>query len=221
MPRKYDLNMTKPAHACDMPFPRHCPECGKVEVQPATIPYDAEVKHDGRVYAFPIPALQVNECAACGEVLFTNVTDDQISQALREHLTLLSPQQIREALRTLGLRQKDLGDRIGVAPETISRWISGTHIQSRAMDNLMRLFFAFENVRSALSASVPAPSLGVYDPPPVHPRATHVTESPRVQPSPFAGRSAPQFAVAAKFSRDFSATILRRRESFQLIATSN
>ena len=37
--------MTKPAHACDKPFPRHCPECGKVDVQPATIPYDAEVKH--------------------------------------------------------------------------------------------------------------------------------------------------------------------------------
>ena len=133
----------------------------QVEVQPATIPYDAEVKYDGRVYAFPIPALHVNECAACGEVLFTNVTDDQISQALREHLTLLSPRQIREAQRALGLKQKDLADRIGVAPETISRWISGTHIQSRAMDNLMRLFFAFDNVRSAPTASVPGPNLGV------------------------------------------------------------
>ena len=151
----------------DMPFPRHCPECGKVEVQPAIIPYDAEVKHDGRLYAFRIPALQVNKCAACGEVLFSNVTDDQISQALREHLTLLSPRQIRDALRALGLKQKDLGDRIGVAPETISRWISGTHIQSRAMDNLMRLFFAFDNVRSALSASVPGSNLGVIDPSPL------------------------------------------------------
>jgi putative zinc finger/helix-turn-helix YgiT family protein len=151
----------------DMPFPRHCPECGKVEVQPATIAYDAEVKHDGRLYAFRIPALQVNKCAACGEVLFSNVTDDQISQALREHLALLSPRQIREALRALGFKQKDLGDRIGVAPETISRWMSGTHIQSRAMDNLMRLFFAFDNVRSALSASVPGSNLGVIDPSPL------------------------------------------------------
>ena len=116
------------------------------------------------MYAFPIPALRVNQCAACGEVLFSNVTDDQISQALREHLVLLSPRQIREALRALGLKQKDLGDRIGVAPETISRWISGTHIQSRAMDNLLRLFFAFNNVRSALIASVPDRNLGVIDP---------------------------------------------------------
>ena len=160
MPRKDDLHLNEPAHGCDKPFPRHCPECGKVEVQPATIPYDAEVKHDGRLYAFRIPALRVNQCAACGEILFSNVTDDQISQALREHLTLLSPQQIREAVRALGLKQKEFGDRIGVAPETISRWISGTHIQSRAMDNLMRLFFAFDNVRSALINSVPDQHLG-------------------------------------------------------------
>ena len=109
MSSKYELNMTNSAHACDKPFPRRCPECGKVEVQPATIPYDAKVKHDGRLYAFRIPALQVNKCAACGEVLFSNVTDDQISQALREHLTLLSPQQIREALRTLGVEAEGLG----------------------------------------------------------------------------------------------------------------
>lgn len=78
-----------------------------------------------------------------------------------EHLVLLSPQQIREALRAFGLKQKELGDRIGVAPETISRRISGTHIQSRTMGNLMRLFFAFDNVRSALNAALPAQNLGV------------------------------------------------------------
>ena len=174
MPKQDDL-LAKPGQ--DRPFPRHCPECGKVDVQPATIPYDAEVKHDGRLYAFHIPSLAVNKCGACGEVLFGNVTDEQISQALREHLTLLSPQQIRKALRAFGLTQKDLGERIGVAPETISRWISGTHIQSRAMDNLMRLFFALDNVRSALSASVPDANLGVIDPVPINPCATYVADT--------------------------------------------
>ena len=157
--------MTDPTPASHKPFPRRCPECGKVEVHPATIAYDAEVKHDGRVYAFRIPELQVNRCAACGEVLFSNVTDEQISQALREHLSLLSPEQIRTALQAIGLKQKDFGQRIGVAPETISRWISGTYIQSRAMDNLMRLFFAFDNVRSALAGSAaPDRNLGVTEP---------------------------------------------------------
>ncbi len=73
-------------------FPRPCPECGKEELYPAAIAYDAEARHDGRRYAFHIPALQVNQCRACGEVLFSNATGDQISQALREHVGLLAPQ---------------------------------------------------------------------------------------------------------------------------------
>jgi DNA-binding transcriptional regulator YiaG len=128
------------------PFPRRCPECGKVKVRPAAIGYDAEVKHDGRLYTFSIPELQVNQCAACGEVLFSNVTDDQISQALREHLRILSPQQIREGLAALGLNQKDFAEKLRIAPETISRWLRGIYIQSLSMDVLMRLFFEREGV---------------------------------------------------------------------------
>ncbi|MBU4270930.1 MAG: type II toxin-antitoxin system MqsA family antitoxin [Planctomycetes bacterium] len=154
MPRKEHNCATDAAEPSEKPFPRRCPECGKVEVQPATIAYDAEVKHDGRLYAFRISRLQVNKCGACGEVLFSNVGNDQVTQALREHLMLLSPEQIRDALSKLGLRQKDFAERIGVAAETVSRWISGMHIQSRAMDNLMRMFFKFDNVRSALTSTV-------------------------------------------------------------------
>ena len=161
MPREDSIRATKAASLREKPFPRRCPECGKAEVQPATIAYDAEVKHDGRLYSFAIPQLQVNQCGACGEVLFGNVADEQISQALREHLALLSPEQIHDALSTLGLRQKDLAERIGVAAETISRWMSGTQIQSRAMDNLMRLFFAFDTVRAALPSTHPDKNLGV------------------------------------------------------------
>lgn len=127
-------------------------------------PYDAEAKYDGTLHAFHIPALRVDKCDACGEIVFTNVTDDQISDALRQHLALLTPTQIRAALKAFGMKQKELGERIGVAPETISRWLSGSHLQSRAMDNLLRLFFAFDNVRTALQASFPSPNLGVIPP---------------------------------------------------------
>jgi putative zinc finger/helix-turn-helix YgiT family protein len=129
---------------CDKPFPRRCPECGKAEVQLAVIAYDAQVNHDGRVYSFRIPQLHVNKCGACGDVLFDNLTDDEISQALREHLNLLSPEQIRKGIQALGLMQKEFAERISVAPETISRWLSGAYIQSRAMDKLMRMFFERE-----------------------------------------------------------------------------
>ncbi len=220
MPSKDDFRHMKPAQPCDRPFPRPCPECGEEAVNAATIPYDAAVKHDGRLHVFHIDALEVTRCAACGEILFGNATDDQISRALRDHLGLLSPQQIREALRTLGLKQKDLGDRIGVAPETISRWISGTHIQSRAMDNLMRLFFAFEDVRSALSSG-PDKNLGVVQPTPVAPYEGPGTGPRQSKVVLRASRSTAQFAPVVRFSRDFSDTVRRRRDGFQLTRALN
>ncbi len=135
----------------DYPFPRPCSECGQEQVYVDFIEYDAEVKHDGNLHAFHIPKLTVNKCKACGEVYFDTITSEEISLALRDHLHLLSPQQIRKGLKSLGLKQNEFGERIGAAAETISRWLSGTHIQSRAYDNLMRLFFEFDNVRTKLS----------------------------------------------------------------------
>lgn len=115
--------------------------------------YDAEVRHDGRLHVFRVTNLRVDRCGACGELLFTNATDEQISSALREHLKLLSPEEMRERLELLGMTQKEFAERIGVAPESVSRWLTGRQIQSRAMDNLIRLFFRFDNVRSALSGT--------------------------------------------------------------------
>ncbi len=122
-------------------FPYPCAECGKPEVGQAVIPYDAEVKHDGRLYRFHIRELRVNRCNACGEVYFDAATDAQISQGLREHLQLLSPDEIREGLHSLGLTQRKFAEQTGIASETISRWLSGAYIQSRAMNTLMRMCF--------------------------------------------------------------------------------
>jgi DNA-binding transcriptional regulator YiaG len=139
----------------DIQVPQRCSECGKLTVRPDVIPYTARVKHDGTLYALSIANLHVYKCQSCGEVLFNDGTDDQISQGLRERLGLLSPQQIRERLGVLGLMQKDFAERIRVAPETVSRWLSGAHIQSRAMDMLMRMFFERESspVKPRLPAS--------------------------------------------------------------------
>jgi limonene-1,2-epoxide hydrolase len=78
------------------------------EVNLATIAYDAEVRHDGRMYKFTIPDLRIPVCAACGERVFTERVDDQINDALRVHLELLAPRQIDEAIACLGMSQKDI-----------------------------------------------------------------------------------------------------------------
>jgi len=145
----------------DQSFPRICPDCGKEEVKPEKIAYDAKVKHDGRQYALHILDLLVNKCSACGEVFFDSVASGQIYQALRNHLKLLSPQEIKERLNALGLTQKDFAKQIRVAPETICRWLSGEYIQSCSSDALMRMFFEREEAKqSALQSGEVSIQLG-------------------------------------------------------------
>lgn len=99
-------------------------------------------------------------CETCGELVFTSAADEQISDALRAHLRLLTPAQMRQGMKALGLNQQELAQKLGVAKETISRWVNGALIQSRAMDNLLRVYFAFPQVRAALRGTGQDPELG-------------------------------------------------------------
>jgi len=125
--------------------------------------YDAEIRHDGRLYTFTVPRLDMPVCQACGQKVFTEQVDEQLNAALRSHLYLLAPEEIRCALDRVGMTQKQATDRLGIAEGTLSRWLTGTQIQSRAMDNLLRVFFAFPQVRDALRGDSQDPELGSVD----------------------------------------------------------
>jgi len=131
-------------------YPIHCIECGKQEVRPAVVARNVQKNHDGRVYDLSISGLPVTRCGACGEIFFTADSDERIAAALRDCMGLLTPEQIRGNLEMLKLNQKEAAERLGVAAETMSRWLSGAMIQSRAMDNLLRGFFAYPELREKL-----------------------------------------------------------------------
>ncbi len=154
-----DVRKDRPA-AGDKPFPWRCRKCLKREVYPATIAYTAEVSHDGRLYQVPVPALEIPKCRSCGELVFTTRVDEQITAALRGQLRLLTPIQIREGRKALGMLQQELAERLGVAEATISRWETGILIQSRAMDNFLRTYFALPEVRAALRGAAQDPAFG-------------------------------------------------------------
>lgn len=144
----------------DRPFPRRCPRCAKKEVALGQVPYDAEIRHDGRLYKFAVPNLEIPVCRACGEKVFSVQVDEQLNAALRLHLRLLAPEEMRAALERIGMTQRDAADRLGVAEATLSRWLTGAQIQSRAMDNLLRVFFEFPQVRKALRGDAQDVQLG-------------------------------------------------------------
>jgi putative zinc finger/helix-turn-helix YgiT family protein len=150
MPPSPEKQAKRPRNV-DRPFPWRCLHCDKQEVSPRKVSYDAEVRHDGRLYAFTIPNLELPVCSACGEKVFTNEANEQIGAALRAHLGLLTPEEIRSGLDRLGLTQKETAQQLGIAEATLSHWLTDTQIQSRAMDNLMRLFLESEEVRHLLA----------------------------------------------------------------------
>jgi len=131
-------------------FPWPCSTCGAATVVPRAGEFTAKVKHDGVVHELHLQKLRIPRCSICGEETITTAIDEKINDALRAKLRLLSPRQIQKEIKQLGVKQQDLAARLGVTPETISRWVHGALIQSRAMDNLLRVYFAFPVVRKAL-----------------------------------------------------------------------
>ena len=147
----------------ERPFPWQCHHCGKKQVVMTTIDYAAEARHDGRLHAFTVANLEIPVCQACGEKVFTDEVDRQINNALRSHLGLLTPSQIRDALGRLNMSQKEAAARLGIAEATLSRWLNETQIQCRSMDNFLRIFFAFPQVRAALCGELQDFGLGTSE----------------------------------------------------------
>jgi len=189
------------------PYPRRCSVCGEVAVAKCWIPYEAEVRHDGKLHAFSIASLGIDQCERCEEQFFTTSTDEEINLALRRHLGLLAPNEIRAGLDLCGVNQKEFAEQLGIAAETVSRWLTGASIQTRSLDKLMRLYFTMPNVRAALSNAEIAP---------VEQRAS--VGSPR-------GTQLQGSSVAftletrgpGRFGRTFSHAAILRSRSFSLI----
>ena len=113
---------TVPTEVKGKPFPWYCPRCRKREVRSTTIRHVSRVRHDGELHTVVVPRLEVPQCGNCGEYVFDNHADDQISQALRAKLHLLTPEQIRANREALGLSNKQEADLLGVAEEWVSQW---------------------------------------------------------------------------------------------------
>ncbi len=160
------------------PFPWPCSDCVTLTVVPTVMEYTAKVKQDGVIYELHFPALEIPRCQTCGETYMTTAVDERINDALRSRLRLLTPAQIRKGIESLGLKQQELAERLGVAPETISRWVNGALIQSRAMDNLLRLYFALPEVRDVLRGVNQDPQLGIE----VCPQAADPCKEPLAMP---------------------------------------
>lgn len=136
------------------PFPWRCRKCREVELAPAKVRYTATVKHHGRTHKVRVPDLHVLKCRSCGALVFQNDAHQQIARALRQQLGLLQPEEIRAGRKQANdISQEQLAEAVDAAVATVSRWETGTVIQSRRADKALRRFFASQAERP-LSAKV-------------------------------------------------------------------
>ncbi len=137
-----------------------------------SLPYSTVVQYDGRGYTVDVPEFRVPCCKNCGAMVFDDSANDQVTDALRRQVGLLPPDRIRSNRESLGLTQRDFANLLGVGELTVSRWETGSQIQQRSLDRLMRLFFAFPEVRDALIGQDRLADLG-----------TQVVEEPEPRPA--------------------------------------
>lgn len=83
-------------------------------------------------------------CDSCGEVIFSadDLKDyaEAENAAFREMHGLLSPSEIRAIREDYGLTQAQFEAVLGVKSPTVSRWETGAIVQTKPIDNLMRMF---------------------------------------------------------------------------------
>ena len=125
------------------------------------IDYTAKVKHDGVIHELHLPQIEVPRCQTCGNLVVTTAVDERVNDALRSKLHLLTPAQIRTNIDKLDLNQQELADWLDVAPETVSRWMTGALIQSSRSNTRLRLFFASPETREMLRRLHEDPQLGM------------------------------------------------------------
>jgi DNA-binding transcriptional regulator YiaG len=116
--------------------------------------------HDGVLHTVDLADLRVPRCANCGELVFGNEACAQISQALRERLALLTPEQIRHNRELLGLSRRALAERLRVTEALVEQWETGLVMQSGLADRALRGCFAVPAYRAALADMTHDPTLG-------------------------------------------------------------
>ena len=131
----------------------NCVQCGTpMEETRGSISYD------------PLPGtvlvgVELAECPNCGEteVGIPRIAelDRTLAKMVVEQESRLTPDEIKFLRKYLGLSGKDLARRMGVSPETVSRWENGHQPMSEPNERLLRAIAAHETPMDDYSDALP------------------------------------------------------------------
>lgn len=139
-----------------------CLECGGEMIR-SLDPIQTVFKGD----ELQIESVEHWKCEQCGELEYESadldVLDGAENEAYRKLHNLLSPKEIKAIRKRYGLTQAQFEELLGVATPTVSRWETGSVIQTKVADNLMRAIREFPEVPQALAknAGIALPETGI------------------------------------------------------------
>ena len=117
----------------------HCAICGKDELVE---------KHGTFVFEWPADSAAKRSrfrdatwwvCAACGEEVLPAELIARVEAERYRLEGLLSPAEVQDVRKRMGLSQRDMSKLLGVGEKTYTRWELGLSVQTKSMDNLIRL----------------------------------------------------------------------------------
>ncbi len=131
-----------------------CIRCGTpMDQRRDSVPYDAL---PGTI----LVGVPVSECPECGE---TEVgiprmakLDRTLAKMVVEQESRLTPDEIRFLRKYLGLSGRDLAARMGVSPETVSRWENDRQPMSETNERLLRAIAAHESPVDDYAEALPS-----------------------------------------------------------------
>jgi len=137
-----------------------CYQCGGAFAHRIAPAHHRKLRYEGVAYNVLVTDMPEWHCATCDLSVTDEEGDEPLQAALRNHVGLLTPQQIRAGIKELGINQEKFAEKIRCAPESISRWLNGAVLQSRVYDCLMRIYLQFPQVREALDQLSSGSSFG-------------------------------------------------------------
>ena len=134
-----------------------CSLCGGNEVSTA-------VRRHAFVYGEGDDAVEletevpVRSCDAC-EFEYLDVESERLMhETICSHLGVLSPREIRDIRRNLGMTRKELALLTGLGTASLNRWENGLSIQTHGYDRYLRLL-ALPEIAQRLEALLIAPQI--------------------------------------------------------------
>lgn len=84
-----------------------------------------------------------SQCTSCNERFYTGAQarelDRKVLRAYRDSQHLLNGNEIKALRTALFLSQAQFEEALGLGPKTVVRWENDTQVQSKALDNVLRL----------------------------------------------------------------------------------